>query len=403
MSGPQSARRVIHLTSWLSRRGGGIPPVIWALARSLDDLGIPGVVSGLEDAFFAEDSKQHSGSRKSLTIISGRVKGPAAFGWSPDLASRLAGELGKGDLVHVHGLWMHPGILGRSLSRRMGCRRVVSPHGMLEPWALRQGSLKKRLAGRLFENKNLQSADCLHALCDAEKLSLREYGLKAPIAVIPNGIDLPSSLVRDEARRVWNEHPHLVGARILLFLSRIHPKKGVPDLLRAWAHAGPRAGDWRLVVVGPDECGHEAELRRMAADLSLTDQVVFAGPAYGDRKSAMLAGADAFVLPSHSEGFSMAVLEAAASGLPVLLTRECHFSELARAGGAVEVPAGVDGIGQGLDKLLAMGPAELAAMGAAGRNLVRKDYTWQAVAVKMKGVYDWLTHGGPPPPWVELA
>jgi glycosyltransferase involved in cell wall biosynthesis len=225
--------------------------------------------------------------------------------------------------------------------------------------------------------------------------------LRNPIAVIPNGVELDEPAAQPDQAVVGRQYPALQGRKIFLFLSRVHPKKGLPDFLRAWAEAKPQDQNWALMVVGPDELAHEAELRKLADDLGIASQITFAGPAYGEQKRSFLAAADAFVLPSLSEGFSMSVLEAAAAGLPILLTRECNFPELAAAGAAIEVPAGQAGILAGLKRFLDLNETERQQMGAKGRELVKQCYTWTAIGRQMNRVYDWLQSGGPNPDCVQ--
>ncbi len=226
--------------------------------------------------------------------------------------------------------------------------------------------------------------------------------MRNPIAVIPNGVELDERASELDPHAVWRQYPALQGRKIFLFLSRVHPKKGLPDLLRAWAQTNPQLQNWALVVVGPDELAHESELREIAGGLGIASQITFAGPAYGEQKRLFLAAADAFVLPSLSEGFSMAVLEAAAVGLPILFTSECNFPELAAAGAAIEVPAGQAGILAGLKRFLALTVTERQQMGGRGLELVKQSYTWPAVAKQMTSVYDWLQAGHSRPACVKL-
>ncbi len=396
MTGQSQCRRVIHLTSPLSRNGGGIPPVIWSLAEQTKSFGGECIVSGLKDDHFETDCRNSS-----IRVIGGEVLGPRALGFSPGLRRALEAEVCSTDAIHVHGLWMYPGVLASRLSRLRGCKRVVSPHGMLEPWALKNSAFKKRIAGWCFENRNLQTADCLHALCAAEAQNFRDYGLRNPIAILPNGVDLDEIAPSRDKAGLDREYPELNGRQILLFLSRVHPKKGLPDLLQAWAKTNPHEKNWALLIVGPDELGHESELRKIVDDLRISQHVVFAGPAYGEKKRALFSAADAFVLPSHSEGFSMAVLEAAASALPIILTRECNFPELAAAGGAIEVPAGSTGITEGLSRFLALTESDRSRMGANALGLIKRSYTWPAVSRQMSQVYDWLQNKGSRPDCVQ--
>lgn len=392
MTGQFPSRRVIHITSSISRNGGGIPPVIWSLVRQTLKTGGDSIVAGLKDAHFEMDSRDAG-----VSVVGGRVVGPRALGFSPELRRALTFEVRPTDAIHVHGLWMYPGVLAASLSRLKGCKRVVSPHGMLEPWALKHSSSKKKLAGWCFERQNLRTADCLHALCNQEAQNIRNYGLRNPVAVIPNGIDLAENAVGSKGAAVLQEFPQLKERQILLFLSRVHPKKGLPDLLQAWAKTRPHEKNWVLLVVGPNELGHEQELRKLADDLQISQYVVFTGPAYGEKKQQLLSAANGFVLPSHSEGFSVAVLEAAAARLPIILTKECNFPELAAAGAAIEVPAGQVGATEGLVRFLALNETDRRQMGSKGYELVKRSYTWPAVAGQMALVYDWLEDKCPRP------
>ena len=390
---------VLHITSWLSTAGGGIPPVIRALQREQLAQGWDVRVAGLADS--------HAGTGGDAGDITGRIVGPMAFGYSPALGAALSTRVIKESVLHVHGLWMYPGRLARQLSERTGAIRVVSSHGMLESWALQNSRWKKRLAAWLFENRNLRTADCLHALCQPEADNIRAYGLKNPIAVVPNGVDI-SAFQNPPGRGLLEARfPALRGRRWILFLSRIHPKKGLSHLLRAWAgvngERGVRSAEWMLVIAGPDELGHEAEMKRLASDLGLERSVVFTGPLHGEEKLAALGGAELFVLPSFSEGFSMAVLEAAAAGLPVLLTPQCNFPELVSARGAFEVSPEAGSCAAGLQKLLSLSDSQRRQMGDNARKLAEASYSWSKVADQMLAVYRWLAVGGAPPASVRLS
>ena len=429
---------VLHVTSWISRNGGGIPPVVWAYAREFARLGARCCVAGLDDEFVLEDCKPHR-----LPYLAAKLVGPRSFGFSSHLRGLLHKSLASGGVVHSHGLWMYPGVLARKIAGEIHCPLIVSPHGMLEPWALQNSWLKKNLALRLFESKNLHRADCLHALCHAEAQNLRQFGLRNPIAVIPNGVDLPQIGNQEAERRnqkseIKNEfqlsafpisafknglRPLTSGKKVLLYLGRIHPKKGLVNLLKAWEalrkaeSTKHKAEEWVLAIVGLDQDGHEAELKRLATELGIPwsdirDQhqtnsisafsfqhfsVLFFGPQFGEAKAACYASSDAFVLPSFSEGFSMAVLEAAACGLPVLDTPQCNFPELAAAGGAIEAQPTVDGCAAGLRQMFSLSDLQRKNMGLCGRELIQKAYTWPAIAAEMAKVYAWLLRQGPKP------
>jgi len=384
---------IIHVTSWLSRRGGGIPPVIWALARETSRRGNNVSVIGLKDQWLAEDGKN-------LAFDSGEIVGPQAFGFSPELKKRLQSRAQPKGIVHSHGLWMYPGWAARKTAVGNNCPLLISPHGMLEPWALNHSSWKKKIAGHLFEYKNLQKAACLHALCLPEAENFRRYGLKTPIAIIPNGVDLDESAPTADA--IVEKFPDLKGRRRILFLSRLHPKKGLGNLLQAWQKLAPDFKDWQLLIAGSGDAAYESELKTFSADLISNKSVVFLGQVQGEVKKQTLAAADVFILPSFSEGFSVAILEAAGAALPVLLTPECNFPELARANAALEITTDAAGIEKGLRQILELPDEQRRAMGQHGRDLIKKSYTWPAIAEQMCRVYDWLTGTAATPETVKV-
>jgi poly(glycerol-phosphate) alpha-glucosyltransferase len=275
---------------------------------------------------------------------------------------------------------------------------------MLDAWALRVSAWKKKLAACLFERAVLSEAACVHVLNEPELASVRAFGLKNPVCVIPNGIELPeepsSSLPPWEGRLP-------PGARVLLYLGRLHPKKGLRHLIEAWSFV--RKGEWRearewhLVVAGWDQSGHRAELQAQAVAADLSDSVHFLGPQFGAAKAAAYDHADAFILPSFSEGLPMVVLEAWAHALPVLMTPECNLSAGFQTEAAIRVEASTSGVVAGLDELFRMTDPEREAMGWRGRSLVATRFTWPRVATEMRAVYDWLLGGGKAPGCVTCS
>jgi poly(glycerol-phosphate) alpha-glucosyltransferase len=275
---------------------------------------------------------------------------------------------------------------------------------MLDPWALENSAWKKKIAGLLYENRNLRSAACIHALCESEYQSIRAYGLTNPVCIIPNGIDLPD-LLAGQIVPPWNSQ---IGAdkNVMLFLGRIHPKKGLENLIRAWGILKGRKlkelEQWHLVVAGWSQGGHENDLQRLTNEMNLRADVSFAGPLYDTAKDAALRAAKAFILPSFSEGLPMAVLEAWAYGLPVIMTRECNIPEGFDAGAALNIRADVESITDGLKNLLDLPKGTREQMGRNGLELVRTQYSWPKIASQMVDVYKWVLGQGNKPDCVRL-
>jgi poly(glycerol-phosphate) alpha-glucosyltransferase len=190
------------------------------------------------------------------------------------------------------------------------------------------------------------------------------------------------------------------GARILLYLGRLHPKKNLANLLRAWAtvkKSGKGHESWHLAIVGWEERGYLKLLKRLAFELEVGDSVTFAGPVYGRAKHETLCSADAFILPSTSEGLPMAVLEAWAYKLPVAMTKECNLPEGFQRGAAIEVGTSAGRIAEGIRELEALTDVALRDMAMAGRRLVEERFSWSEVAQEMAKVYRWVVGGGERP------
>jgi poly(glycerol-phosphate) alpha-glucosyltransferase len=383
------------LTGHASHRAGGLWMSVPRLGKALAESGLDVEIFGLADRCSAADCAGWDGPPLNLHT----VRGSEAFAYAPRLARTLHGR--RPSLLHANGLWMYPSLASLRWSRRAGRPYLVSPHGMLDPWAVSHAAWKKRLVGWWFEDAHLARAACLHALTRAEARAIRAYGLSNPICVVPHGVDLPNATM--PAGPPWAGEADK-DRKILLFLGRLHPKKGLENLLAAWRDVRSAAGarDWMLVIAGWDQGGHARQLERMAEEHGTGDTLRFVGPRFGDDKAASFACADAFVLPSLSEGLPVAVLEAWSYGLPVLMTGACNLPDGFAAGAALSIGTDRAALAAGLRRLFALSDAERRDMGARGQALVRERFTWASVGAQMSAVYQWVLGGGAPPPCVLL-
>jgi glycosyltransferase involved in cell wall biosynthesis len=378
-----NSRRVVFLTASVSRSAGGLFDVVRNLALEFGNQRCysPSVI-GLEDPHFHLD-RPLWGATETTAV---RVQGPRGFGYAPSLSRTLQST--RLDLLHVHGLWMYPSLA--ALRWAHGDRPyVVSPHGMLDPWALENSRWKKRAAAVAYENRHLRGAACLHALNKAESAAMRAYGLQNPICIIPNAVELPEEPASSAARET----------RTLLYLGRLHPKKGLAPLIEAWSTVQAKAKEsgWRLQIGGWDQNGHRSVLEALAARLGASSTISFPGPQYGEAKAESFRNASAFVLPSLSEGLPMSVLEAWSWCLPALITPHCNLPEGERAGAAIAIEPGAGGIAAALNRLFSMSNTERETMGKRGRRLVEEKFQWPQVVQQMTGVYDWILGFGPQP------
>jgi poly(glycerol-phosphate) alpha-glucosyltransferase len=387
---PADRIRNVVLTTSVSRLAGGLYESVRRLHQEMAVLGTEVTVHAGWDRFSDQDGAEWSPLATRVHPAGGVSD---VLGYCPRPAMLLRAEEASRVVLHLHGLWRGKSLAAWRTGRRLGVPCVISPRGMLDPWAVRNARWKKRLTGWLFENRNLRDAACLHALCDSEAESIRAYGLKNPIAVIPNGIDVLEQSVQGSQFKVQGLSGQSL--KTLLFLGRIHPKKGLRELIEAWKTfrgAGDRRQEagWKLVVAGWDDGGCLEGLKRQVAELGLAESIHFTGPVYGGEKDALLRRADAFVLPSFSEGLPMAILEAWAYGLPVIMTRECNLPEGARHGAAILTEPRPEALVEALRMLQAMTGAEREAMGGRGRQLAKEAYAWPRLAAQMLEVYGWL-------------
>ena len=292
-------------------------------------------------------------------------------------------------LIHVHGVWSPILFFASLLGFFLRIPVAISPHGSLEPWALQFKPLKKRLALALYQRWALLHASMVFVTAEQERESVRSVGVRTFVTLLPNGVD---------------EHPLVESApfretKNLLFLSRVHPKKGLRDLVLAWDKV--RKPGWKVIVAGPDELGYTDELKLLIRELGLDQDFEFPGLVVGKEKEYYFSIADIFILPTYSENFGIAVAEALMRGVPVITTTGAPWEELVSWGCGWWVSPGVEGVSNALVSAMSMGASELRAMGAKGRRLVVEKYSWRHVGEGTLVVYNWLLNGGPRPEFVS--
>lgn len=282
------------------------------------------------------------------------------------------------DIVHDNGIWLPHNHSLAKLAAHYNVPRMVSIRGMLEPWAMAHKRVKKRLAWFVYQKRDLNRAAALHATADSEAGAIANLGLLPKVVVLPNGVDIPTAAA-SHARAP--DQP-----RTALFLSRIHPQKGLDRLIDAWNAARPRG--WRLRIAGPGAPGYCDEVSQRIARAGLERQVSLAGPLYGAAKTHAFISADAFLLPSYSESFGIVVAEALAHGVPVLTTTATPWQALESEHCGWWVPPTSEAIARGLAEVIAASDETRKAMGLRGRALVKRQFAWPAIAKNMRASYE---------------
>lgn len=377
--------RVMHVSAGLGVETQGVHVVVKGLSSAQNLLGAEVLVAGTSTPGQSNKKLGWDG----VDGITLPVVGPRAFGFSPRLLSSI--EAPRPDIVHAHGLWMYPILAAYMAANKLDVPLVVSPHGMLSQVALSFSSKRKKVAEFLYQSRCLQQARLLHATCRGEVEDIRRFGLTQPIALIPNGIGLPKIIPSSD-----------VSARHkVLSLGRIHPKKGLDVLIEAWGGVERDFPNWDLLIAGPDEGGHQAQLERMARGRSLNN-IKFLGPVFGEEKTKLLASSSLFALPTRSENFAMTVAESLVVATPVISSKGAPWARLDRKGCGWWVEGDPETFAKTLRAAMSLSDAERQQMGQAGRVWMEREFSWENIAREMLEAYQWCLGGGSVPSHVLI-
>ncbi len=301
-------------------------------------------------------------------------------------------------VVHSQGVWMFPNLFARHFATRHKLALVISPRGMLEPWSLAWRSLKKAVAWQLYEKQNFQAAQMLHATSQQELESIRALGLRQAVAVIPNGIDLPDATVQPDL--FLRKFPQVQNKKILLFLSRLHPKKGLELLLRAWQDLQPEFREWHLIIAGASSNSYDQTLQSIINQQGL-NEVSLVGDLEGTLKSSAFAASRLFVLPSFSENFGVVVGEALAHGVPVVTTDQTPWAQVETLRLGKIVKAESFSLQDGLREMFLAPDQFYVQVRATGPEYIKTNFSWPVIAQQMSACYAWLLGQGSRPDCVD--
>tara|TARA_A100001011_G_scaffold400852_1_gene519910 strand:+ start:4991 stop:6133 length:1143 start_codon:yes stop_codon:yes gene_type:complete len=289
-------------------------------------------------------------------------------------------------LMHGHGMWMMPNVYPSIASRESNVPLIHSPRGTLSEWSLEYHKIRKQIFWRLIQLKAMKQVSCFQATSYEEYLDIRKAGFKQPVYIIPNGIDIPK----------FDKPKSSTKFKKLLFLGRLHKKKGIEILLESWKILQDKFPNWELYIAGLAEDNYEEYLKKYSESL-LLKRVFFKGPVYGHEKIKLYRDASLFVLPTFSENFANTVSESLACGTPVITTKGAPWSGLIDNACGWWIDIGLDSLVSCLNNALRIPGKELNKMGSNGIDWMKKDFSWDKISLKTLEVYKYLTHNQPPP------
>ena len=390
--------RVAHVLSHVSSVHAGVPIATRKIARLLRHYGVD--VSFWTTGTEADQKTLVDDGIPCHVFHRSMLKG---WRYAPGMRRALSAYSDSTDVLHVHEVWNYPQFIALRIAQKKGIPFVWSPRASFEPWRMNYKRFKKNLYFSVLLRGLMGHAACMHAVSAGEAEGFRILGYRGPIVVIPNGVnpdEFASLPVPAAAELIW---PSLSQKRVVLFLSRLSPEKGIDQLLPALKRLVSRTSyqDVTLVLAGPDDRGYMQVIKSEISRLGINQSVLLTGMLRGHQKMAIISRADLYVLPSYSEGFSNSLLENLAAGKPALITPGCHFPEAVAAGAALCVNPEQRELFDGLTTCLDRGSSGLKEMGNRGRVLVLNNYTWDVSVRKYIILYSLILDGRPIPMYPE--
>jgi glycosyltransferase involved in cell wall biosynthesis len=381
--------RILHVIPSLAARDGGPAKAAVEMCRELLRRG--------EHAEIYTTNAEGDGSLdvplgrpvevRGVSVVYFPINGGHYYKCSWNMNAALRANIPHYDVVHINSLYQFPSTAAAYYCRKYGVPYILLPHGTLDPYLFRRHPLRKRIYETLIERRNLERAAAVQ-FTSAEELRLASLsGLSFRGVVVPLGVEVEEGIapVPFRADRIW---PQLAGKRVVLFLSRVNFKKGLDILVRAFGQIHRRRTDVHLVIAGPDYDSYAAQVRRWLAEESALEAATFTEMVVGENKEVLLRDAKVFVLPSYSENFGIAVVEAMAAGLPVVISNRVNIwreIDAARAGLVVKPDAGE--VAKATLTLLD-NPTMAKEMGERGRCLAREGFSWRAAGDQLVRVYE---------------
>jgi len=387
---------ILHVTPYMHASAGGPPVVVENFIAEAGRLGHSSEIISTFAFCNGDDGmlRKHLEQFAPTTFLTGLETVPVV---SRSGAEKINAQVRRADIVHVHTLWSPLNVAARYACRKHDKPYVLMPHGMLDPYSLSLKALKKSLYLKFFEGPNMACAQrMIYTTSEEEKLA-GLAGLRLPRgAIVPLGARA-SSTSRDELRlQFLKRYPQAEGKRTLLFLGRVHHKKGIDRILNCLQRVRQAIPNVLLIVAGTGEPKYQEHVRQIVSSLALDDHVVFTGHLEGEQKWACFAASELFLLPSRQENFAITVAEAMQMGVPVVITDKVNTWPYVEEAGAGLVLAerDIDALLPRAIETLLTDDATRSKMAAQGSDYARDRLTWHASAQKLLACYDQVISGG---------
>lgn len=393
--------KILHVYRSLSTKLGGPAVLIPSLCRELSRQGCQTTILTCNAG--EQDRLDKSGQTK---IVIAHFTNSELLSSLFGVYQELPALVNSADIVHFHGLWWPINLVVARWARKHRKVMLLSAHSCFQQWELNQSlpkQTKRLVAWQLYGRRLSRGCRAIHATASNEREAIRATGLGSDIAIIPIGIDI-SEFTNLPPKQIFDKYfPMLSKYRILLFMSRIHPKKGLINLAHTWGKLAPQFSDWHLLIAGPDYNNHWSEVETVLKSYPIEGRYTFAGHLSGEARLAVYNAADLFVLPTYSENFGIVVAEALAARAPVITTDQTPWEDVERYRcGWIIRPQRSD-VFEILAKALSLDKSVLDEMGERGQSFIKEKYSWQSVAIKMKRLYHWMLYGGEKPEFVYTS
>ena len=372
--------KILSFVSSIDLSSGGPSRSVPMLAKGLAELGVDITLMAIR----SENMNVHA-----LEGTTARLKVLEPSFTRREIAQYLKDE--KFHLIQIQSMWDWPYHKVMVEARKLGIPYIVTPRGMLEPWSLSQKKWKKKLAWWLYQRNDVQKSVCVFTTAKMEAEHVTNLGITTCKAVIPNGIETDSYPCKTSVDVVKKQ---------VLFLSRVHVKKGIEVLFEVWKQIHPDYEDWQLLVIGNGEAEYIHSLENRVECLGLKESIKILPPVFGNDKIQIYQESALFCLPSYSENFGMAIAEAMSCGTPVITTTNCPWNILndTKTGWCIDL--NVDNLERALREALSMNPTELYDMGQKASKLIYENFDYRNVTRKTLKLYEWLLNGGEKPEYV---